>query len=290
MRRIMLGLLGLAFVSDAFAADYPDYLRGSTIEAPPARYNWAGVYFGGQAGYANAEIKMGSSLGPLAANLGRQSFLQLTDAQVAAGLEGTRVSEWLALPRVGAAGTSFGGFVGYNTQWGEAVFGAELNYNRVSLTGAASDSISRQVNVDDFGYPVTLTGTASATITDYATVRFRTGYAAGWFLPYVTAGVAVGRANYARSVTLGYGVPIDLLPPPTPPDQPRPNPGSFGPVSASETKNGVLSIGYAFGAGVDVGLLPNVFVRFEYEYVEIGNFGGMSAAVNNFRTAAAVKF
>jgi outer membrane immunogenic protein len=290
MRRVMLGLLGLVFVSDAIAADYPDYLRGSSFEAPPARYNWAGVYFGGQAGYAKAEINFGSSLGTLAGNLGRQSFLQLTDAQIAAGLEGTRVSEWLALPRTGASGSSYGAFVGYNTQWGDAVFGAELNYNRVSLAGAASDAISRLVTVDDFGYPVFLFGNASATITDYATIRFRAGYAAGWFLPYVTAGLAVGRANYAKSVTLGYGTPIDLLPPPTPPDAPRPNPGPFGPVVASEVKNGVLSIGYAVGAGVDVGLLPNVFVRFEYEYVEVGNFGGISAAVNNFRTGAAVKF
>ncbi len=289
MRKVMLGLLGLAFIGDAIAADYPDW-RGAPAEVVATRYNWTGVYVGGQAGYANGAIAFGSSLSSLAGGLARQSFLELTEAQAAAGQEGTRISEWLALPRTGVNSPTYGGFVGYNTQWGESVFGVELNYNRVSLTGGAFDAIARQVVVDDFGFPVFAFGSASATITDYATLRFRAGYAAGWFLPYVTAGVAVGRANYSRSVTIGYGQPIDLLPPPTPPDLPRAVPGPFGPVTTTEAKNGVFSIGYAFGAGVDIGLLPNVFVRAEYEYVEVGNFGGMSAAINNFRAAVAYKF
>jgi outer membrane immunogenic protein len=289
MRRVMLGLLGLVFVGDALAADYPDYLRGSSYEAPPLAYNWSGVYVGGQVGYANGAINFGRALGPLAGGLARQSFLERTEAQIAAGEEGARISDWLALPRTGVNSPSYGGFVGYNTQWGEAVFGVELNYNSVSLTGGAFDSIARQVVFDGFGFPVFAFGNASATITDYATLRFRAGYAAGVFLPYVTAGVAFGRANYIRSVTIGYDMPVDLDPP-TPPDPPRPNPGPFGPVTTSEAKNGVISVGYAFGAGVDVGLLPNVFWRAEFEYVEVGNFGGMSAAINNFRTALAFKF
>jgi opacity protein-like surface antigen len=284
----MLGLLGLLIASDAIAADYPDW-RGAPAEVVSERYNWSGVYVGGQAGYANGAIAFGDALSSLAGGLARHSFLELTEAQAAAGQEGTRISEWLALPRTGVNGPSYGAFVGYNTQWGEAVFGAELNYNRVSLTGGAFDSIARQVVVDDFGFPVFAFGSASATITDYATLRFRAGYAAGWILPYVTAGVAFGRTNYSRSVTIGYGMPVDLAPP-TPPDPPRPNPGPFGPVTTSEAKNGIISVGYAFGAGVDVGLLPNVFVRAEYEYVEVGNFGGMSAAVNNWRAAVAFKF
>ena len=287
MRRVMLVFLGLAFVGEAFAADYPEQVTPS--EVVETRYNWSGPYVGGQVGFANGSIVFGRSLAPLAARLARLSFLELSQAQIDAGEEGTRVSDWLSPPRTGVSGTTYGGFAGYNTQWGEAVFGAELNYNRTSLKAAVSDSLSRFVDVNDFRYPVTITGTASAEITDYATLRFRAGYAAGWFLPYVTAGVAFGRANYTRSVTLGYTTPIDLAPT-TPPDPPRPNPGPFGPVTISEGKNGVVSIGYAFGAGIDVGLLPNLFVRAEYEYVEVGNFGGMSAAINNFRTALAFKF
>jgi outer membrane immunogenic protein len=289
MRRAMLGLLGLVLAGDAIAADYPDYLRGPGIEPVPVRYNWSGFYVGGQAGIANGAIAFGQALAPLAGGLARESFLELSDAQIEAGQEGTRISEWLSLPRTGISSASYGGFVGYNTQWGDTVFGVELNYNRVSLTGGASDALARQVVFDDFGFPVFAFGNASATITDYATLRFRAGYAAGWFLPYVTAGLAIGRENYSRTVTIGYGIPVDLAPP-TPPDPPRPNPGPFGPVTTGETKNGVISFGYAFGAGVDIGLLPNVFVRAEYEYVEVGNFGGMSAAINNFRTAVAFKF
>jgi len=124
----------------------------------------------------------------------------------------------------------------------------------------------------------------------------------GWLLPYATAGIAIGRADYTTTASVGYPQPTETLPPPppppitvpptppTPPTLPRPIPPGFGPVTQTETKSGVLSIGYALGGGVDIGLMPGVFIRGEYEFVQLGNFGGITANINNFRVAAAVKF
>ena len=184
----------------------------------------------------------------------------------------------------------YGGFVGYNSQWGDVVVGTELNYTRVSLSAEASNTISRSFVDNDFRYDTTVTGTASAKITDYATIRVRAGYAMGWFLPYLTGGVAFGRADYSATASVGYPTPTDTLPPPTPPDLPRPVPPAYLPPAETEAKNGVIGIGYAFGAGVDIGLFPGMFIRGEYEHVELGSMGGVTASINSFRVAAALKF
>jgi hypothetical protein len=41
---------------------------------------------------------------------------------------------------------------------------------------------------------------------------------------------------------------------------------------------------------VDIGLLPGVFVRGEYEFVQLNTINGMTAQLNTVRVAGAVKF
>jgi hypothetical protein len=277
----MLSLIGVVFAGHAHAADF---LRGSSCESCAGGYNWAGTYFGAQAGYSNATMDLSNSMGTLLGRIARATFLQVSDADFNAG-KGFQVSHWLTGSNVGASGTSYGGFVGHNVQWGDGVIGGELNYNRTSLTGSASDSVGRSVSWDDFRFDVTASASATAHVTDYATARLRFGYAMGWLMPYAFGGLAFGRGDYTKTASLSYPVPGDLDP-----GKGRPPPPAWVPPVASESKTGVISLGYAIGGGFDVGLFPGFFIRGEYEYLQLANIGGAAIGIHNIRTAAAVKF
>ncbi len=93
------------------------------------------------------------------------------------------VSTWSALGRKDVRAASYGGFVGYNTQWDDAIIGIDLNYNHSSLFGSWSSSrCYDETNLACFGaitlgdgnaYNVTVVATTSARITDYGTLRGR---------------------------------------------------------------------------------------------------------------------
>src|SRR5690348_14073564 len=89
-------------------------------------------------------------------------------------------------------------------------------------------------------------------IVDYATLRGRAGYAYGQFLPYMFIGAAVGRVNYQNSTS--------------------------GAVTASQ--DNAYAGGFTTGLGIDVAILPNVFVRAEYEYVLFTQVGGVRSSTN----------
>lgn len=281
MRRVMLSLVGLLFVGDAYAADF---LRGSACEGCTSGYNWAGTYFGAQAGYSNATMDLSNSMGTLLGRIARATFLQVPDDDFNAG-NGFQVSKWLTGSNVGSSGTSYGGFVGHNVQWGDVVVSGELNYNRTALSGTASDSVSRVLAWNDFQFDVTARAAATVHVTDYATARLRFGYASGWLMPYAFGALAFGRGDYSRTATLFYTNPQDLDP-----SKGRPPLPAWFPPSANESKTGVVSIGYAVGGGFDIGLFPGFFIRGEYEYLQLANIGGSAIGIHNVRTAAAVKF
>lgn len=275
MRKLVFCAAALLCASEATAADY---LRGSMIDPPPraepSYYNWEGVYIGGQVGYAENYVDFGPGTRPLIANLLRQTTIE----------NEAKVSGWSLLPARDARGTSYGGFVGYNSQWGEAVLGVEANYNATSIDVASTDVIARRYTTsDNITYDGIVTSKAAMRLTDYGTLRFRAGYAWDWLMPYLTAGVAFGRADITRSASVDFVNRVNNgTSPPTP----------LGPISYSANANrkGALTIGYAAGLGVDIGLLPGVFLRGEYEFVQLNTIDGMTARINTFRTAAAVKF
>jgi opacity protein-like surface antigen len=101
-------------------------------------------------------------------------------------------------------------------------------------------------------------------------------------MPYATAGVAIGRADFTRKVNVELNASDPSTIPPTP----------LGTVSYSESdlRKSAILYGYSAGGGVDIGLMPGVFIRAEYEFVQFNRFHGISATVNTFRAAAAVKF
>src|SRR5664279_1156651 len=132
-----IALFAVLFSSSSYGADYspppalPDYsLRGSETEpvGAPTYPRWDGFYFGAQAGrtFGSADFSNGSS--SLISYILANSELQDT------------VSNWTTLPKSITASQSYGGFIGYNVQWGEVITGIELNYNHLALNASAQDS------------------------------------------------------------------------------------------------------------------------------------------------------
>ncbi len=264
----ILGLAGILFAGEATAADW---LRGGTYDGPTESYDWSGVYFGGHYGYSGADFDFSNAGESQIADIVRSTTIEKE-----AGL-----SKLLKLPVRSSSAASYGGFIGYNAQWGDAVVGFEGTYTHTGIAASSSDLIQRSFTTSD-GYfnNFDLTSAATARLTDYGTLRFRAGWAAGYFMPYLMAGLAVGSIDYARtsSVNLQAFDPNGVLPPT----------GLAG--VRTEVKNGAIAFGYMAGAGVDIGLLPNLFVRGEYEWVQFVPVSGITVQVNTFRTALAFKF
>jgi outer membrane immunogenic protein len=295
MRIVVVAWLAVVgFVETAVAADLGPYLRGPQYGEPVPVYRWGGVYGGAQAGFSTASMNLSQSVGALVGDM-----LRLTTIE-----QDFNVSSWPVLGKPNPVGASFGGFVGYNWQWEDAVTGFEINYNRASLSGSGSNSIARSITDSNglplhhtYVYDVAVTGTAAARITDWGTFRFRGGWAAGQFLPYGFVAFAVGRADVSRSATVTYSA-IDFpdsgtaatvascAPPPPGPQY------AICPTTLSESaaQKGVFAYGAAAGLGVDIALLPNVFLRGEWEFVQFAPLKGDHIHINTVRTALGLKF
>lgn len=271
MRWLICGVAAAVSV-EANAADMGEMLRGSsTVIAAPGGTRWDGFYVGGQVGIVYSGTDFGNSTRSLVAFMLRNTTLE----------NEIRPSDWTTLGKADTTGSSYGAFVGYQTQWEGAVVGIEANYNRTNLSVSATDSIARQVATSDgYNNSVRINGTSSIHLTDYGTLRVRGGWAAGSFMPYAFAGFALGRADVSRTAQViatgfdvnGFGLPY-----------------SFN-QTATEAKNGDFAYGYAFGFGVDMCVIQNVFVRGEYEYVQFGEFNDLKTHIHTIRAAAGFKF
>lgn len=101
----------------------------------------------------------------------------------------------------------------------------------------------------------------SITLNDYATARVRAGYPMGQFLPYAFLGAAVGRFDYL--VTNGIWF---------------------------DSRSQAFALGLTAGLGADVLIMPNVFLRGEWEYNVFTKVGGIRTNTNTARAALGVKF
>ena len=249
-----------------------DYLRGSEVFAPssPVYANWSGFYFGVQGGYGNANMDFTGSTAALIERMLRNTTLESV----------AQLSTWNVLGSTDTRSGSFGGFAGYNSQWENVILGIEANYNHASVRGSTTDSMTRLVTPGDGRiYDVTVQSTASMHITDYGILRGRAGYVMGRFMPYATLGFALGRIETERRADV-FGTYAPLATPTltTP----------FA-LSASDPKT-VYSVGYAAGAGVDVAIVPNMFLRGEFEWVQFTNVNDMKVNLVTGRVAAALRF
>jgi outer membrane immunogenic protein len=279
MRSVICALALLALPTSALADDF-NVLRGTV-----PTYRWAGVYGGGQFGYSNSVIKFGTAASSQVAFLLRNTTIEQDE----------QISNWNVLGTHTASTVGVGGFLGYNMEWEGLILGVEANYNHVSLSQTAGSSLGRTFNDSNglpsghnYFYDVNVGGSASIHITDIATFRARAGIEEGIFLPYAFAGLAVARASTSTSATLSLTA-VDQPASETPPLAPLPN-LSLGPTSTTNTQNNAIAYGVATGLGVDIGLLPNVFLRGELEYVYLAPVNGIQVSVSSARVGAGVKF
>jgi opacity protein-like surface antigen len=167
------------------------------------------------------------------------------------------------------------------------------------LGGSDSGSMSRIFGDDaqapathHFFYATTVSGSARANIVDYATTRIRAGFAIDRFMPYAFAGPAVGRVDIARSATVSYhqsDIPdaVPVTNPPTPPITPITSDFS---QTQTTSKKGMFAWGYAGGLGLEVALLPNVFLRAEWEYLQFLKVEDFKIHVASGRVGVGVRF
>jgi outer membrane immunogenic protein len=144
MKRLCLALIGLmALAGSAAAADLAR--RAPAPYYPPApayvAYNWTGFYVG---------LNGGGAFGS---------------------------STWDSTGSRDISGGLVGGTIGYNYQWGQAVFGVEGDIDWASISGSTNNLCPAGCRTSD---------------TWLSTVRGRIGYAADRFMPFVTGGAAFG--------------------------------------------------------------------------------------------------
>jgi outer membrane immunogenic protein len=270
-RLMICAPLAAASAVPAAAADWLDdsFLRGSfaVFDARPAR--WDGLSLGATVGYSNMSANFGNAASSEIAYILRNSTLEAE----------FQPSSWTTLPKNVTDSPQWGAFLGYNWQMEQLVFGADVAYNRPSnLNSQATDSLERLVSTSDgVNHDVLLQGTASLKLVDYATVRGRAGYAVGQFLPYAMLGVAVGRFNYLTSATVTDVMTGAVV-------------GTFGPATHSKGQDNVYTGGFLAGLGVDVAVLPNVFLRAEWEYIAWGPVNGIHSSLNTGRAGIGIRF
>lgn len=269
---------------EARAADL-DYgvLRGPEYEPAPQVINWSGGYFGAQGGYSSSTADFKNAYKPLVRSITAYSTAESDFS----------ASTMLSPRSQGVAAGSFGGYAGYNYSYDNIVLGMEVDYTRFDRTIITNDSIAR-FKTNSLGYieTVDIDGSASRRIEDYGTIRARAGYAIDNFLPFVTAGVAIGRVQVVdrvsvrdygydqaaykanQALTTGNGSPTYV--------------NNFGYASFSQTNPGTsipaagtvagvnktkIVGGITLGAGVEYALTSNIVLRGEYQYVVLNDFG-----------------
>lgn len=272
MRVVVFCLAIIGFAGAAVAADLDDsVMRGSEVYQPeaPTYPRWNGFYAGGQVGYATSHM-----------DFTRASATLVTHALRDSVLLNFGIQDFPVLGQEDTQGKSYGVFFGYNSQWDAIVIGAELNYNRTSLLGSQSGSLSRRfLGGDGFIYDSTVTNSAAVHITDYGTLRARVGYIIGNFLPYATFGIAVGRADVSRTATV-FSIQ-------------RHQDFTFVSIIAPPPESEILTkylYGYSAGLGLEAAVLPNIFVRGEWEFIQFGPFSDMRANMNAARVGGGVRF
>ena len=238
----------------------PSAALAADFGAPPAPYNWTGVYFGVNAGLGWDNTKTKYSYSSTAATAppgfedvfgpggpGPLNVLGDTAVQSAIDIGYLPVSLGDSSNTFGALGVQFG----YNYQMQQMVVGVEAD-----LDWAGG------VRSTDFVAPpngiITNVGHQKAGLQWLSAARLRAGYAFDRTLIFATGGLAFGGVTAESSASQFDGANTDLFA-----------------GSASGTK-----VGYALGGGVEYAFAANMSMKAEYLYYDLGTANYAVAAAN----------
>src|ERR1700723_76231 len=151
MRRIVYALILFGPPPRAGPAD-PGYAfrRGAHPVGPGTYSRWSGFYVGGQVGYGWASTDFSGSTSSIIAYVLRETDLQNSIAP----------SQWPILGTSTIGAPQFGGFIGYNSQFEEVVFGVEANLESAAFKLVSPNNpITRSTAADATGnaYTVNMT-------------------------------------------------------------------------------------------------------------------------------------
>lgn len=271
MRWVIVASFVLGFAPRALAADL-DVLRGSEPVGPAFFTNWTGFYVGGDVGVSDENADFSRATQPSIAFALRHTALENT----------SHPSELPVLGTADHATLSYGGFLGYNTQWQDLMVGVEANvlHTTAALT-APSSPIARSGLSDGQGnsYTVAIAGTGSMANLNYVALRGRAGLILGNFLPYGFIGAVVGMADVNITSTIRAFC----------------EPGSTATcsnfaVSSTDGRNSALLYGATAGAGLDYAFTQHFFMRGEVEYTRFAQFDNIALTVTSARIGAGFKF
>ncbi len=241
------------------------------MPAYPTYPRWDGFYAGGQLSYSSAASDFSGATQPLVAfSLRNSTTLALMHAD-----------QWQVLGVSEPGATGFGGFVGYNYQFDNAIVGLEFNYTHTSLNAnAPSNPIARALSSGGVITVHQVDASGSLRISDFATTRARFGWTIDNFMPYATIGLAFGRADMALSTFF------------TESDINAQTGQTLASISASQSqsKNQAYLYGFSAGAGAEVALTHGIFLRGEYEYINWQRVWQIASAMHNFRLGLGVQF
>ena len=235
MKRVLLA--GAALV--ALAAMQPALAADAPYWAPPsaaAPFSWNGFYIGASVG-GGWQFAQPVELLTDSILLAPNNFGQATAAS-----RGT-------IGDIGARGWFAGGQAGYNWQYGSSwLVGleADLQYSRIShsITGIFTNPSGT----------VPISGSANFNMDWFGTVRGRFGMTAESWLVYATGGLAYGHISYDLSAIEIAG-------------------GSRAPLYQSALSASDTRFGYVVGAGIEYAFTPNLTMRGEYQYINLGTIG-----------------
>jgi len=271
-----------ALADDLFAAPPSDGWYNNLLSEPrsPAarstKYaDWRGLYAGGQVSYTDGTADFSSSTGAPISYALRETDLENTWTP----------SLWPVLGEANHGGFGGGGFIGYNFEYltpdMNVVLGFEANFTIASLSMFAPNSpINRSLGTDSAGYSydVLITGGGQVSNLDWSTLRGRVGWGVGNFLPYAFVGFALGNADVGVTETISAtqctAVSCIRLPNAT----------------ATAGKDSAWLYGLTAGAGLDIAVSRNFFVRTEYEYVQFQPVSGVNIDINTVRLGGGVRF
>ncbi len=192
------------------------------------------------------------------------------------------VSQWPTLGTANQTAPSFGGFVGYNTQWQDVVIGVEANVSRAafSLQAPSTPIGPLFLGADSLGFThtVTISSSGSLSSADLGTLRARAGYVLGNFMPYGFAGMALTEASVSVASNI-HDFQCNTA------SRRRARRCFTATLTAPTRKSCTVA-----GGDVDWALTPKIFLRAEFEWDAFNAPPGILLTLATGRVGAGFKF